>query len=300
MPTIRQRCVATVTRRYPFYSGCGTFANMPIIRRIAGDSDELAWAPVSGGVVLSPLNDYLGRAAFYAGDWDRKITWICTRLVKPGDTVLDIGANIGINSLCLAKLVGTNGAVHAFEPNPRMCQLLQRTLDHNRVSNCRLHPYALGRTEGICELRCPKGNAAWGSLVSNEQIGECDVYQVPVRPLSTVLAEEGIQSIRLVKIDVEGFESNVVVGGGRAFLATVRPQSILFELKVNTQSPVSGDPIVRILADFDYGFFLIPRCLARMRLLRLDPHRPSRVPARDVLAAPLGAAYEAIAALVGA
>lgn len=54
---------------------------------------EVAWAKAHGGHwVAAPLDDYVGRAVFYTGELDRKITWICSRVVREGDTVLDIGA----------------------------------------------------------------------------------------------------------------------------------------------------------------------------------------------------------------
>src|SRR5882762_8193075 len=96
LATFRQSLVARLTRLYPFYSGCGTFANKSLIHKIAGESSENVWCCVSGGEILARLDDYVGRSAFYVGDLDRKITWICAQIVKSGDTVLDIGANIGL------------------------------------------------------------------------------------------------------------------------------------------------------------------------------------------------------------
>src|SRR5689334_609731 len=135
MPSARQSFVAALTRLYPFYSGCGTFANLPLIQALVGRSAEKVWTRVPGGEVLASLNDYVGRAAFYAGDLDRKITWICRQIVKPGDTVIDVGANIGIVTVWLSHLVGPHGKVHAFEPNPYLQSTLHRAVERNRISN---------------------------------------------------------------------------------------------------------------------------------------------------------------------
>ncbi|OKH35197.1 hypothetical protein NIES2101_37790 [Calothrix sp. HK-06] len=298
MPVIRQSLVANITRLYPFYSGCARFANEPFIEKIAGTNNERAWCQVPGGEVLAPLNDYIGRAAFYVGDLDRKITWICNQIVRPGDTVLDIGANIGTVTLWLSKLVGENGKVHAFEPNPELLKILEQTFERNQLSNVRLHRVALGSEEGKLELRIPKINAGAASLVRNKDLSNCDIVSVPVRSLSTIVAEEGIQSIRLIKIDVEGFEAEVFQGG-QEVLESIRPEAILFELN-EIKGAVSEQPVIKILRDFGYKFFSIPRCLFRMHLERFNPDDANQTVGHDFLAVPYGECYESIAKLVKA
>ena len=299
MPTIQQVLVASLTRLYPFYSGCGTFANKPFIQKLAGTSTERVWSHLPGGEVLAPLNDYVGRAAFYIGDLDRKITWICAQIVRPGDTVLDIGANIGIVTLWLSKLVGKNGKVHAFEPNPELQKILEETLNHNQASNVCLHPIALGSEQGSHELRIPRANAGAASLIRNRDLSDCDVVEVPVRPLSTIVAEEGIKSIRLIKIDVEGFEAEVFQGG-QEVLGSICPEAILFELNERLEGPVRDQPVIKVLRDFGYRFFSIPRCLFQMHLERFDPDSSNRLSGHDFLAVPEGECYENIAKLVKA
>lgn len=299
MPTIRQSLVANLTRLYPFYSGCGTFVNKPFIQKLAGISSDCAWSHVSGGEVLAPLNDYIGRAAFYVGDLDRKITWVCGQIVRPGDTVLDIGANIGMVTLWLSELVGKSGKVHAFEPNPELLKLIEETLNHNQVSNVCLHPVALGAKPDSLELRIPKVNAGAASLIRNRDLIDCDVLKVPVRPLSEIVDEEGIKSIRLIKIDVEGFEAEVFKGG-QEVLSKIRPEAILFELNEKLEGSVRDQPVIKILSDLGYGFFSIPRCFFRMRLEYFDPNVSDTLNGHDLLAVPKGECYENIAKLVNA
>ena len=106
MPNIRQKITSFVTKRYPFYSGCGTLANSKIVKFFSGSQNATVWSRVPGGEVLADLNDYVGRSAFFVGDLDRKITWVCKQIVREGDTVLDIGANIGMVTVLLSDLVG--------------------------------------------------------------------------------------------------------------------------------------------------------------------------------------------------
>jgi len=299
VPTLRQSVVSSVSRLYPFYSGCGSFANHSVVQRLAGVSDETVWARVTGGEVLAPLGDYVGRAAFYAGDLDRKITWICSRLIRPGDTVFDIGANIGIMTVLMAKLTGSSGHVHSFEPNPSLVRLLRQVIERNALANVKLHAFALGREAGQLELRVPKLNAGSGSLVLNRDVPDCDVVPVPVRQLSVVAAEEGVRRLRLIKIDVEGFEVEVL-SGARSLLQSVRPQAIVFELNQDDQGELCEHPIVKLLLEFDYGFLAIPRSLTRMKLQRFDPRVAGRSIGHDVLALARGEQYQDLLSRVNA
>ncbi len=299
MPTIRQSLVASLTRFYPFYSGCAGVANNSIVRKLAGASSERVWSVVPGGEVLACLNDYNGRVAFYIGDRDRKLTWICAQIVKPGDTVLDIGANIGVVTVWLSKLVGKNGKVHTFEPNPELQNVLEKTLVRNDMSNTRLHRVALGAVSDSLELRIPQGHPGMASLVRNRDMSNCDVVEVPVRPLSKIVDEEGIKSIGLIKIDVEGFEAEVFKGGGEKVLRSIRPEAIIFELNEKLDGLVRDQPVIKILRDFGYKFFSIPKCFVRMHLEYFDPDSSNQLVGHDFLAVP-EESYEKIAKLVNA
>ncbi len=292
-PTLRQRLVASLMRCYPLYSGCGTVANQHWVQWLAGSSTEQVWAKVPGGEVSALLGDYAGRAAFYAGDLDRKITWLCGRLVRPGDTVLDIGTNIGMVTLRLAALVGPSGCVHSFEPNPALHEGLRETIERNRLKNVRLHPIALGSEEATLELCVPRYNTGTASLVRRRGGATSVMATVPVRPLSRVIEEEGIESIRLLKLDVEGFEAEVLKGG-RDALERVRPEALLFELDERFAGKYRDEPSIRILRELDYEFLSIPRCLVRMQLERFDPETESAPVGHDILAVNRGGSYESI------
>ncbi|MFF3504286.1 FkbM family methyltransferase [Streptomyces sp. NPDC003247] len=300
MPSVRQSLVASVTRRYPFYSGCGTLANRDWVQRLAGTSAEVAWGKVPGGYrVRAPLDDYLGRAVFYVGENDAKITWACSRLVRPGDTVLDIGANIGLVTFALSAMVGPSGAVHAFEPLPRLHDLIDQAIARNRVTNVTLHPFALGESESRLALTVPDGHAAASSFVAERSPHGSDDVDVEVRPLSDVLAARPIGPIRLVKIDVEGFETEVLRGAERYF-ADHPPYAILFEFDAPGPDP-RHHPVLRLLDRLGYGFLGLPRKYVRMRARRLDLRTARREEfTHDILAVRRGGDYEEAARLTRA
>ena len=299
MPTISQSLFALLARRYPLYSGGIRFANHPLVRKLGRTGEDLVWANVKGGKVLCNLNDLVGRTAFYTGDLDRKISWICAKIVRPGDTVLDIGANVGIVSLWLSKLVGDRGKVHAFEPNPELQRLFHQTLQRNRVANITLHPVALGTAAGQLELRILADNSGSGSLVQNYNGEDCRTTTVQVETLDSIMAKEEIKAIRFVKIDVEGFEAEVFRGGSH-LLESIRPQAILFESVDEHNGQLSNRPVFKILQAAGYGFFAIPKCRFRMHLKGVDTNRADDQGITDFLAVQKNADFEQIAAEVKA
>jgi len=254
---------------------------------------------VPGGEVLASLDDYVGRSAFYVGELDRKITWICGRIVRRGDVVLDIGANIGMVTVWLSQLVGPQGRVHSFEPNPLLCERLVAAVDRNRLSNVQLHQFALGPTASEMSLCIPTHNAGAASLVHRAHPSRSRTITVPVRRLSDVADNEGIRSIRFIKIDVEGFEDQVLEGG-REVLERVRPESILFEMNAPVGQRVGDETVVRVLKEYGYGFFAVRRHMMRMRLVAFDPDAVSRLEGHDVLAVAKGPSFDTIAAAVRA
>ncbi len=294
----RQKCVAALTRRYPFYSGCGSFANGSLVRGLAGSCDEVVWTRVRGGQLLVPLNDYIGRAAYFVGDLDRKISWICQQMVRPGDTVLDIGANLGLVTVLLSRLVGPQGQVHSFEPNPDIVDLLQQSIQRSGATNVTLHPCALGQQEEVLELSLPPKNKGAASLRAPNHRAGHESVSVPVRPLSTLLEEAGVEKIQFVKMDVEGFEPEVLEGA-RGVLEQIRPEAIVFECN-DFESHPSQHKTFQLLDEYDYGFFSIPRCLMRMRVERLDLNAKEAVGSHDFIAVPRGPLYEEAAKLLRA
>jgi len=254
---------------------------------------------VNGGEVLCNLNDLVGRTAFYTGDLDRKISWVCSRIVKPGDTVLDIGANVGIVSLWLAKLVGDKGKVHAFEPNPELQKLLNKTIQRNNAFNIHSHPVALGSKPGQMELRVLESNTGSGSLIFDYDLTKCCIIPVPVQTLDSIVAKEKIETIRLIKIDVEGFEGEVLRGGSHV-LESVRPQAVLFEFIDKSEGRLSDQPVFKILQQAGYGFFAIPKCRFRMYLEHFDPNRTNDQGFTDFLAVQKNGCFQEIAAAVRA
>jgi FkbM family methyltransferase len=283
MPTRRQKVLAAICRRYPFFSGAGSLANSQMITKLAGITDEEAWCPTAGGEIWAPLNDYVGRAVFFCGDLDPKISWVCKRIVRPGSTVCDIGANIGLVTMLLSSLVGPNGHVLAFEPNPVPFARLQTTIARNDRTNVTAFPMALGAQSEQLALSIPTSNSGAASLKNARDSHGIRSITVPVCTLDEIASQHAMDHIDFMKVDVEGFEAEVFKGSTHV-LQSLRPDAILFEMNDHTSVPLIEHPVFSILDRYGYQFLSLPRRLMSVRLIDFDPRQTCDVPGHDVLA----------------
>jgi FkbM family methyltransferase len=152
------------------------------------------------------------------GSYEIPQTEIFTRIVAPGATVLDLGAHAGYYTLLSARLVGVNGSVWGFEPNPRNFRDLQRNVRINGLANVRLEQVAVSDSEGLHAFDAGSGSGT-GSLST---AGAIEVRTVT---LDSFCEQRGILP-SVIKIDVEGAELRVL-NGARALLLAERPSIML-------------------------------------------------------------------------
>jgi FkbM family methyltransferase len=202
---------------------------------------------------------------------------ILNRFLRPGDTFLDIGAQYGLYTLQAAGMVGPSGVVHAFEPQPRSADLLESSLLLNGMDNVHLHRHALGNEDTRAIMTIPGHNAGAGSLVHQHETGI--ELEVEVRNASSALLATGMDRVRLVKIDVEGFESEVIAGA-RDWIRKVQPDALIIETA--SSSPLAQLPFYSDLTESGYLFVQIDRRPFGLSLGRVDPNAP--LEAFDVIA----------------
>jgi FkbM family methyltransferase len=280
----RKSLVAAIGRLYPFYSGNFQLVNSRIGRALTKTNEALAWCRSPGGELLVPLSDEVGRCIYFTGDYDRKLTWLCKKLVRPGDIALDVGANLGLVTLALARFTGPSGQVHAFEPNPVLQGLVQSSLERNSIDNVVLHKIALGASNDELNLFVPLNNFGQGSFKYHSNLPGSSNYKCIVKRLSDVVQEYRLNSIQLIKIDVEGFENEVLLGG-EDVLRELRPSAIILETNEQNQPAFRDRAAVRTLRRLGYRFLAIPKALVRMTVLPIDIEN-SDDPGHDVIAVP--------------
>jgi FkbM family methyltransferase len=136
-------------------------------------------------------------------------TEIIHRLVRKGDTVLDIGANIGYYTLILARQIGHSGRVFAFEPDPENFALLKKNVAANGYNNVILVNAALSDHRGTLKLYLCEENR--GDLRIYSSGDDRRAIEVPAITADDYLAEHSAEAT-LVKMDVQGAEGRVLRG----------------------------------------------------------------------------------------
>jgi FkbM family methyltransferase len=226
--------------------------------------DELVVARMWGGmkIQVNP-NDYDGRSLFYWGANDRKISWLCTKLLRPGDTLLDIGANYGSIGLLAARRVGPQGRVHCFEPQPRLAECIRVSTALNGLNNLTVHELALSDRNGTLPLTVPSGHTGRASLCP----GACEgtAFSVPVCHTGDYLESLGPTNTRVIKLDVESHETAVLTAAS-GFLEETKPLVLIFESHDDGKPLLNREP-VKLLRAVGYHMFQIrQRPLFRVQL----------------------------------
>lgn len=175
-----------------------------------------------------PLKSLIGNALSMDAFEAAERTFI-QRMLKPNDTLLDIGANGGIFSLLAARRVGAAGRVYAFEPSQREADMLRRNIALNQFENIQVFQGAVSNENGTAKLAISQDGAMNALRQTNHPAQHIQQWiEVATITLDTFLEQNAIDRVDFIKMDVEGAERLVFQGSSR-LLKQVEPLTILFE-----------------------------------------------------------------------
>lgn len=190
--------------------------------RKAAPRDDLVWARVRSGPakgLLLELNPRTG-AVYFEGEVEPAVQAEFTKLLRPGDVVYDIGANVGFFTLLAARLVGPTGQVVAFEPDPEVAHRLRENVRVNGFGHVDVIEAAVWSTSGrVTFARADSSitpDLGHGHVISTTSEG--GVVAIALDDL----VRDGARAPTLLKVDVEGAEAQLL-RGARNVLTTVRP-----------------------------------------------------------------------------
>ena len=173
------------------------------------------------------------------GVYEPVTTRFVKEMVRPGDVVVDIGANIGYYTLLFSELTGPGGKVLAFEPHPANCALLRKNVEANGLANVEVFERAASNRSGKARLYLDRdGGAMYHSLIDlGERTSFLDVDCVRLDDF--LAGREG--HLDIIKIDVEGGEGLALEGMGR-ILETNRRLRIISEFSPEALRTAGTEP----------------------------------------------------------
>lgn len=197
--------------------GWGTLLNLLKIQSFHNKDERFKSLPTKiirgklhGYKMKLDLSDWCQRMTYFLGRYyELEVQQLLSEILSNDDRFIDIGANIGMISLCAAGLVGKNGEVECFEPNPDCVAVIQENINLNGLTNITIHPVGLSDQRGELNLNLANthtGTATFADIGNPEKS-----YKVEVLIGDDVLLTNK-KKIKLIKIDVEGFELHVLKG----------------------------------------------------------------------------------------
>jgi FkbM family methyltransferase len=206
------------------------------------------------------LEELIGQHLYLRGDFDRSVVDVLIRLALPGDTLLDIGANIGYVSASFLHRVPLS-TVLAVEPIPQNIALLRTNL--SQFASYSVFPVALSN-----EDREGWMNVWQDNLGASRIAQDYGPLSLPVQIRSAATFLSGFEKVDLIKIDVEMHEREVLFSA-RDQLERLRPRAIVFEHDSNEALP--DGPIWRLFHDLGYSVSAIRKRLTGYDLVEPQP-----------------------------
>lgn len=188
-----------------------------------------------GTFALNYRDKLIARDIILTGNWEKAETALIKKIVRAGDLAIDVGANVGWYTAILSNLVGSEGRVISFEPEPNNFQALQTNIYLNNLKNITAHQIALLDSNGIVNFELSSENFGDHRVrLKDIVLDEIEIYGESSRKLISVTAStldaiidteledllEQHQRIRLMKIDCQGSEIAILKGAQKALSKT--------------------------------------------------------------------------------
>lgn len=210
-----------------------------------GSKHRILFGPMKG--LCFRTNQLIGISPVYSGP-ERDHQNLFAQLVKPGDCVIDVGANWGNHTLYFARLTGENGMVHAFEPIPEVMAELRWHLNANHFANVKTHEIALSNETGEANFIVgPLSETSHLENIRPEQNDQKEnAIRVVVQTLDSLADDLSLETVKLIKIDVEGAESKTLEGAEQT-IRRLKPH-----LVIDLHTPEQDLKVAAMLDEWGY------------------------------------------------
>jgi FkbM family methyltransferase len=185
-----------------------------------------------GRFYLDPVSD-LGAALLESGEYESAMTRTLVRCLQPGDVFVDVGANEGYFSALGGQRVGAQGRVIAVEPQPRLRPVLEENCRLNALTNVTLVPCAVSDQRSSVDLYLSPDTNTGASGLARSTRYRVPTVRVNAITLADLFDQAHIERANLLKMDIEGFEYEAVLGSPDVFR---QRRIVAFALELHPQA----------------------------------------------------------------
>ena len=206
------------------------------------------------GIFWIDVASNFGYRLFKTGIYEPYLVSTLQKYLSPGGVFIDLGANEGYFSVIASKLVGTTGKVVAIEPQARLQYIIHKNLTLNHCNNVQILPVAVSDKSEKASLNLSPDMNTGASSLSRSTLYPLPKQEVELVTLTKIFEQENITSCDLIKIDIEGWEYEAIMGS-LELLRDHRIKAISLELhpQVLSKRGLSADVITRHLSQLSYS-----------------------------------------------
>ena len=208
------------------------------------DSAVRTFQTRSGPMLVLVTDQYVGRSIELYGEYCPEEGRILAQIIQPGMTVVEIGANMGTHSVDMARACAP-GRFYAFEPQPRLFQILCANLALNDIANAFAYPDGCGAAEGeaVVPLVDYSQSGNFGGLALRD--GDAPGLKIRIRALDDM----DLPALGLLKVDVEGYEAEVIRGATQT-IRRCRPV-----IYIENDRAAKQDELIALIYALDYRLY---------------------------------------------
>lgn len=175
-------------------------------------NNGIIWLTNEDIAIYTTADNYIEYTILTTGTYETEISKLIRTSLKPGYVALDIGANIGLQSIRMSQCCGDDGKVYAFEPLTYIREKFSKNVALNHCSNVTLLPFALSDKNDSAEVKINECIWNQGTFNLNQPDSGNTAQQITIKIADQIPEIENLNKLHLIKIDVEGFEYHVLRG----------------------------------------------------------------------------------------
>ena len=224
-------------------------------------------------IIVDPVLDkgWEERTIYSYGTYEAGTIFVMENCLRPGDVFIDVGGNIGFMSLAASKFVGNKGHVYSFEPEPETFAILKNNIEINELKNISASNLALGSAKEKATIYSDVDkNKGEASLIKNQSNNAQKESEISIETLDNFATTNDISNIRMIKIDVQGWELEVLKGANNIF---TKPNAPIICIEYSKWHKVQNGELLDIynyITSNDYMIFKLEKGKVRpSKLIRI-------------------------------